>query len=119
MREWPIPRPRRRHPRQAQPALVWRRKETPPRKDTRAAPASAESTFHLLALPSLSSCFASLRLCGNFLPAKAQTLSLGKSLFHSPKHSFNFDVHADPLRTGTPMTINTTVNISPFDANVL
>jgi hypothetical protein len=38
--------------------------------------------------------------------------------FPQPENSLDFDVHADPLRTRTPVTVNTAIDVRSFHANV-
>src|SRR5581483_1788202 len=52
--------------------------------------------------------------------------SLGNESVRAPQafrygvqHPFDIDVHADPLRAGSPVTIFTTVDVSALDANVV
>src|SRR5688500_11139114 len=80
-RESPTPTPKHQRPRREPPASAVRRTGTRPRTQTRAALANVGSTF----------------------PASYSS----DSLFHSPTHAFDLDVHADPLRTRTPVTIDT------------
>jgi hypothetical protein len=34
------------------------------------------------------------------------------------KNASDLDIHADPVRTGSPVTINAAINVQPFDANI-
>src|ERR1043166_8323942 len=87
-------RARRRRQREAQSASASPTAKILRRIKTRAALASAESTFHHDALL-------------NFHPSP-----------HGLEHAFHSDVHADPFRTRAPVAINAAVDVSALYADV-
>src|ERR1051325_4775385 len=70
--------------------------------------------------------FFSLCLCMNFAAlreisrkgTKFYAKALSQSLTYGLEYSLNVNIHADPLRTGSPVAINTTIDIISLHTNI-
>src|SRR5690348_8049725 len=93
MRVSPDPTAKRTRRSRARWASVSPAAKTLRRTKNRAALASVESTFRLVAL-------------------------ISDSPNHGLEHAIHIDIHADPLRARAAVTINAAVDVVTFDANV-